>query len=224
MDSPKLGDIVKLGARSLPEHRGRPAIVTKVSESHCTVVVLDTTRRFGCGEAWPGFTDIELMDTFLRVGSRVVVQGMASAKRASMNGRAGSIVAHPREGHPSFLCKPSRPDPVLTVCVNLGGTLVLVEPCYLMLSEEFTKQAVLGLGNAAAALAPESQDVLEERAPALSETMHKPSVSSDLGDLLRWAMWSVVASMAAPPLEEADEDLQLWTAVADGFELQLLMM
>lgn len=169
---PEFGDVVKLGPRALPEYRQRLAIVTKVAEAHCTVVVLDQTSRFGCGECWPNLSDVEPVHTVLRLGSQVVVQGMTGAKTSPLNGCAGCIVAHPREGHPSFVCKASYPDPVLTVCVQLGHQMVIIEPRHLVPYEGYSKKVLLSLSNQLAAMessGPPGGKNFQETMPAVRQ-------------------------------------------------------
>jgi len=63
---------------------------------------------------------------------------MAGSRTKHLNGLAGVISEHPREGHPTFIRKPSRPDkPRLTVCVVFSdpiaakGRSALLEPQFL---------------------------------------------------------------------------------------------
>merc|ERR1712100_487962 len=74
------GDLVILGDGVPTEYRYCPAVVTKVAESHCTVVVLDETRRSGLGECWPGFHDVALESLSCRLGTRIVVNNMHSRR------------------------------------------------------------------------------------------------------------------------------------------------
>merc|ERR1712045_356293 len=69
------GDIVLLTFGTPPEFRGSHAVVQQVSESHCTVAVLDESMRFGIGECWPNFTSVKVQSEMLRLGSRVVIDG-----------------------------------------------------------------------------------------------------------------------------------------------------
>lgn len=137
-DRPHPGDMVTLGLRAPEEHRGATAVVTVVAEKHCTVVVLDETRRFGIGECWPCFDDLSIECRRLRLDSRVRIVGMTSAKMSRVNGLCGTICRHKREGHPTFIRKPSAPDtPQLTLCVRMdepelaGEKLVLLEARFL---------------------------------------------------------------------------------------------
>lgn len=155
---PQLGDIVTLGPRALAEHRQRPAVVTRVDEAHCTVVVLDEDRRAGRDECWPCFEDIKLVDQSLRLGNCVVISGMQGVKTAKLNGQSGKIVRHPREGHPTFVVKKASPDPQMTVTVKLdtpavgGPKSVLVEPRFLVPYEAFVESMASSLENTLSAL------------------------------------------------------------------------
>lgn len=106
----EIGDLVFLSGRRVPDefrfHRG---VVTRVAEAHCTVVVLDEKRRFGVGECWPNTADFVIVSTAWRLDARVCISGLASAGLQHLNGLSGVVVAHPRRGHPTFICKPSAP-------------------------------------------------------------------------------------------------------------------
>merc|ERR1712232_612080 len=132
------GDVVVLSNGVPQEYRRCPAIVTKISELHCTVIVLDEQQQVGIGECWPALEDVSLESTMLRMGSEVVVHGMAGARTKHLNGLTGTISEHPREGHPSFIRKPSCPEtPHLTVCIRFHDTsaaqsrTALIEPRFL---------------------------------------------------------------------------------------------
>merc|ERR1719310_588726 len=116
------GDSVVLGDRAPPEFRHCPAIVTQAGEEHCTVTVLDKSRRFGIGECWPSFDDIQKdeLGGSWRIGQRVIIQGLQGGKTKRLNDFTGIICLHPREGHPTFIRKPAEPErPQLTVCIRL---------------------------------------------------------------------------------------------------------
>merc|ERR1712150_327184 len=85
-------------------------------------------------------------------GSWVIIQGLLHLKTQNLNGQTGSIFAHPSEGHPTFICKPSSPDrPQLTFCVSLddptaaGQRLVLLEPRFLLLHDKYLAQVANNL-------------------------------------------------------------------------------
>jgi len=148
-----------LGPSAPPEHRFCQAVVTKVAEAHCTVVVLDAEHRTGVGECWPGFADLHTESCTLRLGSRVVVEGMQSAKTRRLNGLTGVISSHPRQGHPTFVRKPSAPDrPQLTVCVVFddpvaaGERSALLEPRFLVPYSTVAEQATGSLSAVLATL------------------------------------------------------------------------
>lgn len=114
------GDVVLLGPQVLPEHRGKPAVVTAVAASHCTVAVLDSERRCALDECWPGHGDVHVESAEGRLGSRVVISGLKSKTTAWCNELAGTVVEHPRQGHPCFVQRPGRGEPPLLVfCVRL---------------------------------------------------------------------------------------------------------
>jgi len=155
----KSGDVVMLSDRVPQEYRTCPAIVTSVAEKHCTVAVLDEARQVGIGECWPGFHDISLVSSMLRLGTQVVISGMGGARTKHLNGLTGTICEHPREGHPSFVRKPSSPDkPQLTVCISFNdpsassGRAALVEPRFLISFEDATLRATESLEEAASSL------------------------------------------------------------------------
>lgn len=155
---PQVGDVVVLGDRA-QEYRQCSAVVTKIADTHCTVTVLDESRRFGVGECWPGFEDLKLESSSWRVGSHVVINGLQSAKHVQLNGLSGRVVAHPTKGHPTFICKPSAPDqPQLTLCVTMDDPAaarqrsVLLEARYLRPYEELLNETTADLQNVMASL------------------------------------------------------------------------
>lgn len=160
------GDLVVLGDRVPQEYRACPAVVTKVAESHCTVAVLDERRQFGIGECWPAFHDISLESCSLRLGTHVIVDGMGGSKTKHLNGLTGCIAKHPREGHPSFIRKPSNPDkPQLTVCICFDDASAskvrsaLLEPRFITSFEEVALRKARELEETmamCAALSPQS--------------------------------------------------------------------
>jgi hypothetical protein len=152
---PELGDVVILGFGAPPEYRQRPAVVTRLAKSHCTVTVLDDSRSFGIGECWPCFGDIQADSCCLRLGTRVVIEGMRGAKTQRLNGCTGTIAAHPREGHPTFIRKPSAPDqPRLTACVHVDNPtvadekVILLEARFLVAYDDVVLRATCDLENA----------------------------------------------------------------------------
>lgn len=150
VERPEPGDLVvlSLGAGVPAEHRGRPAVVTRVAGSQCGVVVLDPARRFGIGECWPNLYDLgDTESRAWRLGSRVVVGGLWGEKTRWLNGLTGAIASHPREGHPTFVRKSTPPfQPQLAVCVRLdetavaGSRAVLLEPRFLVPHEQYLRE------------------------------------------------------------------------------------
>jgi len=117
VDPFQVGDLVMLGNGAPQEYRSCPAVITKVADLHCTVAVLDEAQC-GIGECWPGFYDISVTSRAWRLGARVVVKDMLSDRTKHLNGQVGVVSAHPRNGHPSFVRKRSRPDePQLVLCI-----------------------------------------------------------------------------------------------------------
>ncbi|CAK0812920.1 unnamed protein product, partial [Prorocentrum cordatum] len=107
---PHEGDIVRISAD--PDYSQRSAVVTKVGENHCTVVVLDASERFGVDERYPYFKNIRLVNSAFRLRNRVAVAGLKGARTRHLNGHTGSIERHPTNGHPVFVTvqKPPAPD------------------------------------------------------------------------------------------------------------------
>jgi len=153
---PEVGDIVVLGVGAPAEYRGSSAVVTKVAATHCTVVVLDQNHRFGAGECWPSFDDVLIQNCKGRLGTRVIIDGLKSAKTKRLNGLRGTISEHPKEGHPTFIRKAAAPlNPQLTLCVELdepdaGEKLVLLEPRFLMQYDQYMENISSNLGKAIA--------------------------------------------------------------------------
>lgn len=147
---PQCGDLVVLLT-----HGRRAAVVTKVHERHCTVVELDEDQMHGCGECWPEFQRICIESTAWRLGAQVVIQGMRSVKAQTMNGKGGTIIAHPKQGHPCWLTKQSSEKPLLTLCVRFDHPIsrkeksVMVEPRFLVPKENFLQQIAGDLGKIA---------------------------------------------------------------------------
>jgi hypothetical protein len=113
------------------DERSRPGVITRVGDK-CTVVVLDDTRSIGLGECWPEFKDLSLESANWRLGNRVSISGLVGRTR-DLNGMRGTIIAHPREGHPTFVSKPSA-RPRLTFCIRFDGSgTALLEPRFLTL-------------------------------------------------------------------------------------------
>jgi hypothetical protein len=133
------GDVVLLGGSVPFEYRACYAVITKVAEAHCTVIVLDEQQQVAVGECWPAFCDACLESDRLRLGKAVIVNGMGGTKTKHLNGLTGTIVAHPREGHPSFIRKGSSLEKAwLTVCVRFDDPHIakhrsaLIEPRFLL--------------------------------------------------------------------------------------------
>jgi len=181
----EVGDIVILGAGAPTEYRMCPAIVTKLADLHCTVVVLDSERRIGIGECWPNYVDISMVESSkLRLDSRVVVHGMQGVRTKRLNGFPGVVAAHPRQGHPTFVNKPRNPDrPQLTVCVRFedpqaaGEHSALIEPRFLLTYDMAVQEMSASLEDALSAqiarcaeiARSSSQDHVSAQQPTLPE-------------------------------------------------------
>lgn len=143
-DQVQAGDLVRLiHGGGIEKYRGCCAIVKQVAEAHCTVAILDEARRFGIGECWPGLDDVIIERRVLRVGTRIVIDGMKGTRRKHYNGLTGVIREHPRQGHPVELNTPAAPDhPLITVCIVFddpdlaGERSALIEPRFLTAYDE----------------------------------------------------------------------------------------
>lgn len=151
---PQLGDIVTLGAGAPPEFRQHAAVVSKVGEGFCTVIVLDASHRYGIGECWPGFDDMQLESSLLRLGTSVIIDGLQGRKTQHLNGYTGTIISHPREGHPTFIRTKAAPDtPQFTTCIRLdhpptaADRSVLLEPRFLFPRDKHLEQVTQDLGD-----------------------------------------------------------------------------
>merc|ERR1712137_1191014 len=146
------GDLIHIDRSSTP-HRSRTAVVMKVHEAHCTATLLDETLSWGIGEIWPNFSDIMLVSSCWRVGVEVTLSGLTNSRTAGLNGRAGVIVKHVRQGHPSFVQTRTGKanEPLLTLCVKIhlpGGSAksVLLKPQFLMTRQAWFLSVVHELG------------------------------------------------------------------------------
>eukprot|EP00930_Biecheleria_cincta_P051367 TRINITY_DN36548_c0_g1_i1.p1 TRINITY_DN36548_c0_g1~~TRINITY_DN36548_c0_g1_i1.p1 ORF type:complete len:272 (+),score=54.63 TRINITY_DN36548_c0_g1_i1:104-919(+) len=134
----RLGSIGRLGDRCLLEHRGRPAIVTEVAETHCAVSVLDPSLQSVLDQCWPNLADFAVEMRLAEIGSRVVVQGLKGKRTQWCNSLVGTVVAHPTKGHPCFIRKAGSEQPLLVLCVRLddpppeGQKQVLMEVRFLV--------------------------------------------------------------------------------------------
>jgi len=202
---PAVGDLVVLGHGAPPEFRHRSAVVTKVAEGHCTVCVLDDSRRFGLGECWPGFADIAIERCTLRLGQRVVIDGLKSSKAGKLNGLTGTIIVHPREGHPCFV-RTKAGKPQLTVCVRLEQPLseyeksVLLEPRFLVSYARFVAQAASVLEAAVAPMRSESS--AEEPSPSEQSMTAMDDLPAALARMPGAATRAQMPSLKVPVAEQ----------------------
>jgi hypothetical protein len=167
----EVGDFVLLGHGAPQEYRSCHGVVKKVAETHCTVVVLDSTCSQGVGECWPDFADVAVESKALRIGRRVVVEGMRGNRFKHLNGLTGTISRHPREGHPTFVKKSAR----LTVCVvfdSPGVSFKLMEPRFLTSYDSILEQETKALQEVFHSLRTPRGDPSEMDTPDIS-----PSIS-----------------------------------------------
>lgn len=89
----------------------------------------------------------------LSLGTRVVINDMHSARTKHFNGLTGVVSAHPRQGHPAFIRKPSCPDtPQLVVCIVFDNAAAarersaLLEPRFLKPFDEAADEITQSLG------------------------------------------------------------------------------
>ncbi|CAK0865810.1 unnamed protein product, partial [Prorocentrum cordatum] len=130
---PQEGDIVRLGAD--PDYSQRSAVVTKVWENHCTVVILDASERFGVDERYPYFRNIGLVRSDFRLRRRVAIAGLKGSGTRHLNGHTGWIDSHPINGHPVFVQKASSPEKAQHgggFCVRLDDPVSASDPCVLL--------------------------------------------------------------------------------------------
>lgn len=150
------GDLVDLvGPSAVPEFRNSSAVVTKVFERHCAVVVVDASLH-GIGECWPNLTDIILRgDGGWRLNQRVYIAGLHHKNRQPLNGNTGVIIPHPQEGHPCFIVRHGSDQPQLAVCVRLdapweGKRTVVLEPKFVRSLDDALFTATKDLAEVAA--------------------------------------------------------------------------
>merc|ERR1712187_38523 len=129
------GDIIRF--LKDPEFFHHFGVVTKVAKSNssCTAIVLERNKRFGVEERWPNLKDVYMVDTKLRLGTHIRVNGLKSAQYQHYNGLAGRIINNSREGHPAFVRKSKGTEKfLLTVLVQFddpklaGKPSVILEP------------------------------------------------------------------------------------------------
>lgn len=132
------GDLVIL-QRGLQPFSLCPGVVKGVEGSSCTVAVLDESRSVFIGECRVAFSDVALIHSEWRLGTRVVLGGLQSSHMVHLNGLSAVICPHKRHGHPCFVHKPSSPNTGewLTLCIRFDDPdkssmhAVLLEPRFL---------------------------------------------------------------------------------------------
>jgi len=125
---PEPGDIVMLRG-SAP---ARPAVVMHVAQAHCTVTILNDDRHKGVGECWLPFSALDLESCSWRLHARVVIVGLEGSRFGELNGISGTVISHPREGHPIFVRRGQPPTPRLSLCVRLDKPPIANQPSVLI--------------------------------------------------------------------------------------------
>lgn len=167
-DPIQVGDLVRLGIGAPAEYRDCRAVVTKVAETHCTVIVLEDGKFTGIGECWPGYQDVSILDRTWHLGSKVVINGMSSERTKHLNGLTGTVTAHPKNGHPSFIRKRSSPEtPQLVICVAFHDVKAAREQKSAMLEPQFLQ-----------AFADAEIDVVRRLSQAIASIPATPRVAS----------------------------------------------
>lgn len=167
-DPVQVGDLVRLGVGAPAEYRDCRAVVTKAAETHCTVIVLEDNKFTGIGECWPGYHDVSILDRTWRLGSKVVINGMSSERTRHLNGLTGTVTAHPKNGHPSFIRKRSSPEtPQLVICVTFHDVKAAREQKSAMLEPQFLQ-----------AFADAEIDVVRRLSQAIASIPPTPRVAS----------------------------------------------
>eukprot|EP00435_Cladocopium_sp_Y103_P053809 s577_g17.t1 len=137
-ESLEKGDLVIL-ERGLQPFALCPGVVKGVEGTSCTVAVLDDSRSVFIGECRVAFSDVALVHSEWRLGTRVVLGGLQSSHMVHLNGLSAVICPHKRHGHPCFVQKPSSPNTGewLTLCIRFDDPdkssmhAVLLEPRFL---------------------------------------------------------------------------------------------
>lgn len=134
LPSREAGDLVRLNGCGTPaEFRGKIGIVVEAHETHCTVTLLSDDLVWGLVQLWPNNRDTELLDSRLRVGSRIILQNLRG-NEAELNGKSGKIIRS-KHNHPAFMKKLHGAR--LVVCVKLDEKLhgrasrLILEPRHL---------------------------------------------------------------------------------------------
>jgi len=169
------GDMVDLeGPSAAPGFRNQPAVVTKVFDRHCEVVVVDSSLNC-IGECWPNVTDITLRgDAGWRLHQRVYIKGLRHKHRRLLNGSTGVIIEHVQEGHPCFISRNGSEHPQLAVCVRLDEPwerkrTIVLEPKYVHSWDEELFKATSELAEVAALLKPVGKTAEPQAEPSPAE-------------------------------------------------------
>jgi len=170
------GDMVDLeGPSAAPGFRNQPAVVTKVFDRHCEVVVVDSSLNC-IGECWPNVTDITLRgDAGWRLHQRVYIKGLRHKHRRLLNGSTGVIIEHVQEGHPCFISRNGSEHPQLAVCVRLDEPwerkrTIVLEPKYVHSWDEELFKATSELAEVAALLKPVGKTAEPQAEPSPQST------------------------------------------------------
>ena len=127
-----VGVLVQLGSGVPLDFIRHTAVVLVVEDNQCTVSVFDVSGPFSLGQCCSPTVGLVIVKRCCRLGRRVVVQRMLGQATRDLNGLVGTIVPHPRAGHPFFL--PSAAGSVHhNVCIDLDcppsrtASMILVE-------------------------------------------------------------------------------------------------
>ncbi|CAK9013068.1 unnamed protein product [Durusdinium trenchii] len=144
------GDLVLLDRGLQPSRFAScPAVVKGLNSSGCSVAVLDESRSIFIGELHVALSDVVLVHSDWRLGTRVVLGGLQSSHMVHLNGLSAVICPHKRHGHPCFVHKPSSPNTGewLTLCIRFDEPkkssmhAVLLEPRFLVADGRARPQA-----------------------------------------------------------------------------------
>ena len=103
-----MGDLVRLGPRAPAEFRGQRAVVARVAKTSCAAVALDASCSFTKGERATLHSDLVAENQLLRIGARVLIDGLRDPRTKRLNGYTAIFCVHPRAGHP-LLVRTKRP-------------------------------------------------------------------------------------------------------------------
>eukprot|EP00438_Fugacium_kawagutii_P009734 Skav210506 [mRNA] locus=scaffold601:448656:468862:+ [translate_table: standard] len=186
------GDLVIL-ERGFQQFALCPGVVKGVDGSTCHVAVLDDSRSVLIGECHVAVSDVALVHSDWRLGTRVVLGGLQSSHMTHLNGLSAVICPHKRHGHPCFVQKPSSPQTGewLTLCIRFDDPsrssmhAVLLEPRFLAPAPTHRREAAPGPSPRLECFTPSSTATTVPTVPrstSLNESRHLPSYSKLLSN------------------------------------------